>query len=63
MRWLYRAKGLYRVFELKEEMAVFLCDNHNSDDANYVNREDFSETGLFDSFKNLSNLNKSVQGP
>jgi hypothetical protein len=38
--------SLHRIFELKEETAIFLSDSNNNDDANLCHSED----GLFDTY-------------
>nr|XP_042897067.1 protein FAM200A-like [Parasteatoda tepidariorum]XP_042902277.1 protein FAM200A-like [Parasteatoda tepidariorum]XP_042906149.1 protein FAM200A-like [Parasteatoda tepidariorum]XP_042906152.1 protein FAM200A-like [Parasteatoda tepidariorum] len=63
-RWLSRSKVLQRVFELKEEIAIFLTDN-NRDEANLFYDTKFlvKLAYLVDIFQRLSTLNKSMQGP
>ena len=62
-RWLSRAKVLQRVFELKEEIAIFLSDN-NRDEAHLFYDTKFlvKLAYLVDIFQRLSILNKSMQG-
>ena len=61
--WLCRAKVLQRVFELKEEIAIFLSDN-NRDEAHlfYDKKLLIKLAYLVDIFQRLSILNKSMQG-
>uniref|UniRef100_A0A1A9UE01 Uncharacterized protein n=1 Tax=Glossina austeni TaxID=7395 RepID=A0A1A9UE01_GLOAU len=62
-RWFSRAKVLQRVFELKEEIAIFLSDN-NRDEARLLYDTKFlvKLAYLVDIFQRLSILNKSMQG-
>lgn len=64
VRWLSRAKVIQRVFDLKEEIAIFLDENHN-EDANLFRNNNFlvKLAYLVDIFGKLSALNKSMQGP
>lgn len=64
VRWISRAKVIQRVFELKEEIAIFLEKNHN-EDANMFRGDNFiiKLTYLVEIFGKLSVLNKSMQGP
>jgi len=64
VRWLTRSKAIRRVFELKEEIAIFLDENHN-EDAYLFRNDDFvvKLAYLVDIFDKLSGLNKSMQGP
>ena len=63
-RWLSRAKVLQRVFELKDELSIFLRDN-NVAEANFFYDSTFLAkfAYLVDIFQKLSTLNKSMQGP
>ena len=62
-RWLSHAKVLQRVFELKEEIAIF-PSNSNRDRAHLFYDTKFlvKLAYLVDIFQRLSILNKSMQG-
>lgn len=64
VRWLSRAKVIQRVFELREEIAKFLVENHN-EDGNLFRNDNFivKLAYLVEIFGKLSVLNKSMQGP
>ena len=64
VRWLSRAKVIQKVLELKEEIAIFLDENHN-EDANMFRDDNFivKLTYLVQIFEKLSVLNKSVLEP
>ncbi|XP_042896432.1 protein FAM200A-like [Parasteatoda tepidariorum] len=64
VRWLSREKVIQRVLELKEEIAMFLEENH-IEDGNMFRDDNFivKLTYLVDIFEKLSVLNKSMQGP
>lgn len=63
VRWLSRAKVIQRVFELKEEIATFLEENHH-EEAHLWKNDNFlvKLAYLVEIFGKLSSLNKSMQG-
>ena len=64
VRWLSRAKVIQRVLQLKDEIAIFLDENHN-EDSNMFRDDNFivKLTYLVEIFGKLSVFNKSMQGP
>ena len=63
VHWLFHAKVIQRVLELKKEIAIFLDENHN-EDANMFRDNNFivKLTCLVETFGKLSVFNKSMQG-
>ncbi|GBP87338.1 Protein ZBED8 [Eumeta japonica] len=64
VRWLSRGQVLKRLFELREEVLLFLKNKENSL-YEYLEREDFVEglAYLADIFTHLNEINLSLQGP
>jgi hypothetical protein len=56
--WLYRAKVLHRVFEMKGEMTIFLSDSNNNFVALCYNEDFIQELAYFVDFLKISNLDK-----
>ena len=63
-RWLSHAKVIQTVLELKEEIAIFLDENHNEDE-NMFREDNFIAKlkYLIEIFKMLCVFDKSMQGP
>lgn len=64
VRWLSRGQVLKRLFELREEVLLFLKGKENSLYA-YLESEDFVQglAYLVDIFTHLNEINQSLQGP
>lgn len=62
-RWLSRSKVLQRVFDLKDEIAIFLKNNNRNEAILFSDTKFITKLAyLADIFKKLSILNKSMQG-
>lgn len=59
-----RSKFIHRVFELKDEIAIFLAENHKNEASSFCNDSFILKLAyLYEIFKILSDLNKSMLGP
>ena len=64
VRWLSPSKFIQRVFELKDEIAIFLAENHKDEASSFRNDNFILKLAyLVEIFKKLSDFNKPMQGP